>query len=175
MPAGALLFFFARGNRSGRSIVSLFGKEARKPLIDPYIQQYGRRLYGLCVKLCADGGDAQDLYQDTWLKAYQHWDRYDPTRDFGAWITRICVNTYRDRLRRRRLNPLYDRFATSEEKDRALEQAAEPDDPAYREAVSYTHLDVYKRQRLRGADLRLCVGRVRPRLSAPPLDPSRKR
>ena len=102
-------------------------------MIDPYIQQYGRRLYGLCVKLCADGGDAQDLYQDTWLKAYQHWDRYDPTRDFGAWITRICVNTYRDRLRRRRLNPLYDRFATSEEKDRALEQAAEPDDPAYRE------------------------------------------
>lgn len=34
-------------------------------MIDQYICQYGRRLYGLCLTLCADRAEADDLYQDT--------------------------------------------------------------------------------------------------------------
>ena len=37
-------------------------------MIDQYINKYGKRLYGLCRTLCANVHDADDLYQETWLK-----------------------------------------------------------------------------------------------------------
>ena len=64
-------------------------------MIDQYIRQYGKRLYGLCLTLCADPFEAEDLYQETWLKALKNLSRYDPSREFEPWLTRICVNTYR--------------------------------------------------------------------------------
>lgn len=64
-------------------------------MIDQYIQQYGRRLYGLCRSLCSSPYDADDLYQETWLRVVKHISQYDPSREFEPWLTRICVNTYR--------------------------------------------------------------------------------
>lgn len=50
-------------------------------LIDHYIQQYGRRLYGLCRSLCSNSFDADDLYQETWLRVVKHISKYDPDRE----------------------------------------------------------------------------------------------
>lgn len=75
-------------------------------MLDQYIQQYGKRLYGLCRSLCGSVPDAEDLYQETWLKVLRHLSQHDPERDFGAWLTRICVNTYRSRLRRLARSPI---------------------------------------------------------------------
>ena len=58
-------------------------------LIDQYIQQYGRRLYGLCRSLCASPYDADDLYQETWLRVVKHISQYDPSREFESWLTRV--------------------------------------------------------------------------------------
>lgn len=74
--------------------------------MDQYIRQYGRRLYGLCRSLCRSVQDADDLYQDTWLKALDKLDSYDPGLPFEPWITRICVNTYRNALRRLARSPV---------------------------------------------------------------------
>ena len=76
-------------------------------MLDEYIQKYGKRLFGLCLTLCANGPDAEDLYQDTWLKVLRHWGRYDEAKEFEPWLTAICVNTYRDRLRRLQRLPLF--------------------------------------------------------------------
>ena len=46
--------------------------------MDQYIRQYGRRLYGLCRSLCRNVQDADDLYQDTWLKALAKWTAMTP-------------------------------------------------------------------------------------------------
>lgn len=89
-------------------------------MMDTYIRQYGRRLYGLCLTLCASKCDAEDLYQEMWLKALTAIDRYDPSREFEPWITRICVNLYRNSLRRRRRSPIFDRFGSNEEKETLL-------------------------------------------------------
>lgn len=75
-------------------------------MIDAYIEKYGRRLYGLCRSLI--GNDADDLYQETWLRAYMKLHTYDEGRPFEAWITGICVNAYRDELRRRRRRGEYE-------------------------------------------------------------------
>ena len=102
-------------------------------MIDQYIQQYGRRLYGLCRSLCSNPFDADDLYQETWLRVVRHISKYDSTRDFEPGLARVCVNTYRSTLRRLAKSPLLD-FSSEEEKARLLDSI-----PA-REEKDYTSL-----------------------------------
>ena len=99
-------------------------------MIDQYIRQYGKRLYGLCLSLCANPFDADDLYQDTWLRVVKSISQYDPSRPFEAWLTRICVNTYRNALRRIARSPLLN-FQTNEEKDTRLQSVPAPENPDY--------------------------------------------
>ena len=99
--------------------------------MDQYIRQYGRRLYGLCRSLCRNVQDADDLYQDTWLKALDKLDSYDPGLPFEPWITRICVNTYRNVLRRLARSPV-----------RPMEEGEEfpaPDSPDYAPLYEAVH------------------------------------
>ncbi len=99
-------------------------------MIDQYIQQYGRRLYGLCRSLYANPFDADDLYQETWLRVVKHISQYDPSREFEPWLTRICVNTYRSTLRRLAKSPLLD-FSNGEEKERLLASIPAPEKTDY--------------------------------------------
>ncbi len=100
-------------------------------MIDQYIRTYGKRLYGLCRTLCANAFDADDLYQDTWLKVAKSITQYNPDQPFEPWLTRICVNTYRNTLRRLLRSPIYDGFSTAEEKATVLENTAEQEAPDY--------------------------------------------
>ncbi len=95
-------------------------------MIDQYICQYGRRLYGLCLTLCADRAEADDLYQDTWLQVVRNFSRYDAARDFEPWLTRICVNLYRNRWRRMAKSPFLN-FRTNEQKELLLASLPAPE------------------------------------------------
>lgn len=99
-------------------------------MIDQYIRQYGKRLYGLCLSLCTNPFEADDLYQDTWLRVVKNISKYDPSREFEPWLTKICVNTYRNTLRRIARSPLLN-FRTNEEKDAVLQSVPAPEDPDY--------------------------------------------
>ena len=99
-------------------------------MIDEYIQRYGRRLYGLCRSLCSGPFDADDLYQETWLRVVKHIGKYDPSREFEPWLTRICVNTYRSTLRRLARSPLLD-FSNGEEKEHLLQSIPAPAERDY--------------------------------------------
>lgn len=88
-------------------------------MIDQYIRQYGKRLYGLCLSLCANTFEADDLYQDTWLKVLKNFSQFDSSKEFEPWLTQICVNTYRNALRRIKRSPFLN-FQTNEEKDACL-------------------------------------------------------
>lgn len=108
----------------------MYTKGGVERLIDRYIRQYGKRLYGLCLSLCADPFEADDLYQDTWLRVIKSFSRYDAGREFEPWLTKICVNTYRNALRRISKSPLLD-FRTNEEKDALLCAVPAPEDADY--------------------------------------------
>lgn len=99
--------------------------------MDRYIQAHGQRLFGLCLTLCAHRQDAEDLYQDTWLKALANLDRYDTARPFEPWLTRICVNTYRNTLRRLARSPIFTGFRTGEEKEALLNAVPARSQPDY--------------------------------------------
>lgn len=99
-------------------------------MIDQYIRQYGKRLYGLCLSLCTNTFEADDLYQDTWLRVVKSISQYDPNREFEPWLTKICVNTYRNTLRRIARSPLLN-FRNNEEMDDFLQSIPAPMNPDY--------------------------------------------
>ena len=99
-------------------------------MIDQYIRRHGRRLYGLCRSLCPHPFDADDLYQETWLRVVRHISQYDPAREFEPWLTQICVNTYRSTLRRLTRSPLLD-FSSGGDKDRLLDSVPAPEEKDY--------------------------------------------
>lgn len=62
-------------------------------------------LYGVAYRLTGNRADAEDMVQDTYLKAYRFFHRFEPGTNFRAWIYRIMINLYRSRLRQRDRRP----------------------------------------------------------------------
>ncbi|QTD40668.1 RNA polymerase sigma factor [Sporosarcina sp. Te-1] len=63
-------------------------------------EQYGRYIYHLCLKLTRNKEEAEDLMQDVWLKVVRYSGKMDSVDRMKAWLTTICMNTFRDRYRK---------------------------------------------------------------------------
>lgn len=70
-----------------------------KTEIERYVLLYSRDLTKLCLHLCSNSQDAEDLFQETWAKAIRHFEKYDKTKAFDKWLFSICVNTYKNNLK----------------------------------------------------------------------------
>jgi len=60
-----------------------------------------RPVYGLCLRLLRTEAEAAEVAQETFLRAYQHLERYDESRPFDLWVLTIARNLCLDILRRR--------------------------------------------------------------------------
>jgi len=69
----------------------LFEVEAR-----PYLDT----LYSTALRLTRSPVDAEDLVQDTLVRAYRFYDRFEAGTNFKAWLLRIQMNTFVNRYRR---------------------------------------------------------------------------
>src|SRR6266853_1979824 len=58
-------------------------------------------LYRTARRLSRDRADAEDLVQDTYLKAFRAADRFEPGTNLRAWLFTILHNTARNRFRDR--------------------------------------------------------------------------
>lgn len=56
------------------------------------VHLYQARLRAYAARFVYSSDDAFDLVQDAFIEAFQHLDRFDVDRDFGAWIRTICRN-----------------------------------------------------------------------------------
>lgn len=63
--------------------------------------RYQRPVFGYLYRMMGDADDAEDLAQETFLKAYGARDRAVSHPTPLAWLFRIAANTARDELRRR--------------------------------------------------------------------------
>ena len=63
-----------------------------------------RRAYTMALQLTRNPSDAEDLMQDTYVKAWRGFDSYIPGRPFLNWLLRIMQRAYLDS--RRRDNPI---------------------------------------------------------------------
>lgn len=64
---------------------------------------YSKQIKAFLVKLSNNEFDANDMFQDTFLKAYVHIDKYDPKYPFVVWLKTIARNTFLDYKRRNAL------------------------------------------------------------------------
>ena len=55
---------------------------------------YVDSLYGTALRLTRRPADAEDLVQETYLKAYRFFDRFEPGTNVKAWLFTILRNTY---------------------------------------------------------------------------------
>jgi len=51
-------------------------------------------LYNYALRMTGNADDAHDLLQETFLKAYRFWDKYEKGTNVRAWLFRIMKNTY---------------------------------------------------------------------------------
>ncbi|KXH83899.1 RNA polymerase sigma factor [Sporosarcina sp. HYO08] len=63
-------------------------------------EQYGRYIYHLCLKLTRNKEEAEDLMQDVWVKVIRYSGKITGVENLKAWMTTICMNTFRDRYRK---------------------------------------------------------------------------
>jgi RNA polymerase sigma-70 factor (ECF subfamily) len=97
------------------------------------VRRYERPVIRLIFRMTGDRALAEELAQDTFVKAYRHLSAFDTTRRFSSWLFRIAHNTALDALRRTRPStvPLGESGSRS-----AFEPAASAaPDPVEREAL----------------------------------------
>ena len=63
-------------------------------------------LYRVALRLTGDPSQAEDLVQDTMLKAYRSWKQYRPGSNAKGWLLTILRNTFINDYRRRKLEPI---------------------------------------------------------------------
>ena len=63
-------------------------------------------LYRVALRLTGEPSRAEDLVQDTMLKAYRSWRQYRPGTNAKGWLLTILRNTFINDYRRRKLEPV---------------------------------------------------------------------
>jgi len=67
------------------------------------VETYQTPVYNLCYRMLGEAESAEDAAQETFLRVFQHLNRYDPKRPFATWLLSIAAHYCIDRLRRRKL------------------------------------------------------------------------
>ena len=62
---------------------------------------YADRLYNYILRMVGNATDAEDLVQETFLRAYQGLPQFDGRASLGTWLYRIATNLCIDHQRRR--------------------------------------------------------------------------
>jgi RNA polymerase sigma-70 factor, ECF subfamily len=72
-------------------------------------------LYNTAYRMTRNPEDAEDLVQETYLKAYRYYDKFEEGTNFKAWLFKIMKNTFINNYRKRQQSPAFSDFADIEE------------------------------------------------------------
>ncbi|HEX9725162.1 MAG TPA: sigma-70 family RNA polymerase sigma factor [Vicinamibacteria bacterium] len=71
-------------------VVRARGGEAEA--FEAIVRSYQRRVYGVALRMTRRHEVADDIAQETFVRAYSHLDRFELGRPLAPWLTRIAVN-----------------------------------------------------------------------------------
>lgn len=120
-----------------------------QPAFEQIVRRYQRPVLSLLVRLTGDRALAEDLAQETFVKAFRNLAAFDVTRRLSTWILRIAHNTGIDAMRRRRIRAV------------SLDTGPRPDDPTPPEPAAPLTPDPVERAALQRA-LEAALATLRP-------------
>jgi RNA polymerase sigma-70 factor (ECF subfamily) len=104
------------------------------------VEGHSSRLFRVAYRMTGNVMDAEDVVQETFLKAYQRLKQFEERASFGTWLHRIAVHSACDLLRRRKAQPTIAGGATGSDEDWvAAAPAAEPGPDRLAEAAQVQH------------------------------------
>lgn len=70
-------------------------------LFEILMRRYNQRLYRVSRAILREDGEAEDVMQDAYVRAYEHLDQFAGKAAFSTWLTRIAIHEALARKRRR--------------------------------------------------------------------------
>ncbi|MEO8294811.1 MAG: sigma-70 family RNA polymerase sigma factor [Gemmatimonadota bacterium] len=140
--------------------VVVLAREGRDAAYRELVRRYERPVFSLVYRMVRDRELAEDLAQETFVKALNAIESYRPEFKFSSWIFKIANNAAIDHLRRRELNTLsLDGSPNAETPDAVEATALQVSDR------SETPLEELEARELGGA-IELAIGQLRPEYRA---------
>lgn len=84
---------------SDKQLVELY-RSGHQESLTSLIEVYRNDLYKFCRHLTLNSQDAEDLFQEVWLRIIRKLEKYDAEKPFKTWLFKVTINLYRDRYRK---------------------------------------------------------------------------
>lgn len=92
------------------------------------VERHSRAVFRLAFRMTRNEQDAEDVVQETFLKAFRRLDQFEDRAGFGSWLHRIAANCAYDALRARGRRERHQAAPGSGEED--MMEAVPSGDPA---------------------------------------------
>lgn len=118
--------------------------------------RYQRPVFSLIYRMVRDREQAEDLAQETFVRVFNHIDRYDPKFKFSSWIFKIATNLTIDAMRKKEPVTVSidgSRYAESSDEIEATTITVESGDENPEELLEAKEL---------GEEIEQAIGRLRP-------------
>jgi RNA polymerase sigma-70 factor, ECF subfamily len=86
-------------------VMKATGKTAKQSEFEVEALPHADLLYNYALRMTNNAADADDLVQETFLKAFRFWEKYEKGTNIRAWLFRIMKNSYINRYRRESKEP----------------------------------------------------------------------
>lgn len=84
------------------AIIERCKKGERKAFYELY-NLYSKAMFNIALRILNNAADAEEVLQDSFLKAFDKIASYDPKYAFGVWLKRIVINGSLDVLKKRKI------------------------------------------------------------------------
>ena len=119
--------------------------------IEQLVQRYGGTVYRLAYAQTRSRHDADDIFQEVFLRVAQHRPVFDSDAHAKAWLLRVTLNCLKSHWRaawRRHDVPLDERIPFPAPEERALDDALRQLAPKYRAAVHLYYYEGYSAEEI---------------------------
>ena len=83
----------------------MYDETAKKATFEEIAFEFMDSLYSTALRMTRNTAEAEDLVQDTYLRAFRFFDKFEPGTNFKAWIFKILTNTFINKYRKKARTP----------------------------------------------------------------------
>lgn len=91
------------------------------------VERHSHAVFRLAFRMTGNEQDAEDLVQETFLRAFKQLHRFDGRATFGTWLYRICANCSLDLIRAKRSRREHQPLESEDESQHWLDRVAAPE------------------------------------------------